>query len=345
MAIRVAINGFGRIGRIVFRILSAQRDRFQVVAINDLGDAATMGHLLTYDSTHGRFPGRVEVDGRTLVVDGRRIPVLQEKEPARLPWKDLGGPIVLESTGAFTRRAQLEEHLKGGASKVLLTVPPKDELDALIVLGVNDDALQPSHRLVSNASCTTNCLAPMAKVLHESFGIERGLVNTVHAYTNDQNVLDLPHKDLRRARAAAINIIPTTTGAARSVGKVLKSLAGKLDGLSLRVPVPDGSIVDLTAVLSRETTTSEVNAAMKAAAEGPLKGLVRYSEAPLVSSDIVGDPHSCVFDAPLTMAVGNLVKVCGWYDNEWGYSARCVDLLERMSRPVAVGAGRLDSGS
>jgi glyceraldehyde 3-phosphate dehydrogenase len=237
----------------------------------------------------------------------------------------------VESTGVFRRREQIEPHLAAGAAKVLLTVPPKDDVDALVVLGVNDEVLEPSHRIVSNASCTTNCIAPMAKVLHEAFGIERGLMNTVHAYTNDQRILDLEHKDLRRARGAAQNIIPTTTGAARAVGKVYPALAGRLDGFSLRVPVPDGSIVDLTAVLAREATVGEVNAAMRRAAEGPLEGIVRYSEVPIVSSDIVGDPASNVFDAPLTMALGTLVRVCGWYDNEWGYSSRCVDLLERMA--------------
>jgi glyceraldehyde 3-phosphate dehydrogenase len=245
---------------------------------------------------------------------------------------------VVESTGKFTTREQVQQHLDAGAEKVLLTVPPKDALDALIVLGVNDEALKPEHRLVSNASCTTNCLAPLAKVLSDRFGIERGLMNTVHAYTNDQVILDLPHKDLRRARAAALNIVPTTTGAARAVGKVLPRLAGRLDGFAVRVPVPDGSLVDLTAVLSREAGVAEINAAMKEAAAGPMKGILRYSEDPIVSSDIIGDTASCVFDAPLTMAMGTLVKVCGWYDNEVGYSARCVDLLVRMAQPAPSGA-------
>jgi len=331
MPVKVAINGFGRIGRVVFRILASQGDRFEVVGINDLGKPEALAHLLRYDSVHGRFAGEVALEGTTLRVDGRAIPLLNQKDPAQLPWRALGKPIVLESTGVFRARAQLQTHLDAGASKVLLTVPPKDEVDALVVLGVNDHVLRPEHRLVSNASCTTNCLAPMAKVLHETFGIERGFMNTVHAYTNDQRILDLEHKDLRRARSAAMNIIPTSTGAARAVGKVLPELQGRLDGFSARVPVPDGSIVDLTAVLSRNATVAEVNAAMREAADGPLKGILRYSEDPIVSSDIIGDPHSAVFDAPLTMAVGNLVKVLGWYDNEWGYSSRCVDLLAAMA--------------
>lgn len=331
MAIRVAINGFGRIGRVMFRLMHAHKGRFEVVAINDLGAPEALLHLLRYDTTHGRFAADTRLEPGHLVVDGVRIPLLQEKDPARLPWAAHGNPLVVESTGKFTTREQVQLHLAAGARKVLLTVPPKDALDALLVLGVNDDALKPEHRMVSNASCTTNCLAPMAKVLHERFGIVRGLMNTVHAYTNDQVILDLPHKDLRRARAAAQNIIPTTTGAARAVGKVLPALAGKLDGFALRVPVPDGSIVDLTAVLARDVTREEVNAAMKEAAAGPLKGILDYSEDPIVSSDILGQQASCIFDAPLTMASGNLVKVCGWYDNEVGYSARCVDLLVRLA--------------
>ena len=331
MTIRVAINGFGRIGRQVFRILHARRSEFEVVAVNDLGQPEALAHLLKYDSTHGRFNGSCElVDGK-LVVEGWNVPLLSERDPSKLPWKSLGSPLVVESTGVFRQRAQLEQHLSAGASKVLLTVPPKDSVDALVVLGVNDDALKPEHKIVSNASCTTNCLAPVAKVLHEAFGIDHGLMNTIHGYTNDQRILDLEHKDLRRARSAAVNIIPTTTGAARAVGKVLPALNGKLDGFSVRVPVPDGSLVDLTAVLSRAVTVEEVNAAMKAAADGPLKGILRYSEDPIVSSDIIGDPASAVFDAPLTMVMGRMVKVCAWYDNEWGYSARCVDLLALMA--------------
>jgi glyceraldehyde 3-phosphate dehydrogenase len=331
MTIRVAINGFGRIGRQVFRILHAQRDRYQVVAINDLGKPAALAHLLKYDSTHGRFDGACDlVDGK-IEVEGWSVPLLSERDPAQLPWKELGEPMVVEATGVFRLRAQLEKHLEAGASKVLLTVPPKDDVDALVVLGVNDDELKPEHKLVSNASCTTNCLAPMAKVLHEAFGIEHGLMNTIHGYTNDQRILDLEHSDLRRARSAAVNIIPTTTGAARAVGKVMPELKGKLDGFAMRVPVPDGSMVDLTVILSRKVTVDEVNAAMKAAADGPMKGIVRYNTDPIVSSDIIGDPASNIFDAPLTMAMGSTVKVCAWYDNEWGYSSRCVDLLARMA--------------
>jgi glyceraldehyde 3-phosphate dehydrogenase len=301
MAVSVAINGFGRIGRLVFRLLHAHPG-FRVVAVNDIGAPDTNVHLLRYDSTHGRFGGKAALDGKTLVVDGKRTEMLVEKDPAKLPWKSLGVDVVVE-----------------------------DELDAMIVMGVNEGTLRPEHRLVSNASCTTNCLAPMAKVLHESFGIERGFMNTVHAYTNDQRILDLPHKDLRRARAAAENIIPTTTGAARSVGKVIPALKGRLDGISLRVPVKDGSVVDLTAVLSKEVTVPQVNAALRAAAEGPLSKYVRYTEDPIVSSDIVGDPASCIVDGLCTQANGTLVKVLGWYDNEWGYSSRCIDVLEAMA--------------
>jgi glyceraldehyde 3-phosphate dehydrogenase len=329
MAAKIAINGFGRIGRLVFRILSG-RPEFQVVAINDLAPPEANVHLLRYDSTHGRFAGTARLEGKTLVVGDRRIEMLAEKDPARLPWKAMGVDCVIEGTGAFTSREGCAKHLDAGARKVLLTAPSKDDLDAMIVLGVNDDALSPSHRLVSCASCTTNCLAPVAKVVHEAFGIERGFMNTVHAYTNDQNPLDLYHKDLRRARAAAENIIPTTTGAAKAVGKVIPALRGRLDGMSLRVPVKDGSIVDLTAVLSREATVAEVNAALRRAAEGPLSRYVRYTEEPIVSSDVVGDPSSAVIDGASTQAMGNLVKVLAWYDNEWGYSSRCVDLLGRM---------------
>lgn len=331
MTIRVAINGFGRIGRVVFRILAERKDEFEVVAINDLGRPEALAHLLKYDSTHGRFNENVALSDGHLVVSGRDIPLLSERDPANLPWGEMGNPIVVEATGVFRLRAQVQKHIDAGASKVLLTVPPKDELDALIVLGVNDDELKPEDKLVSNASCTTNCLAPMVKVLHEAFGLERGLMNTIHGYTNDQRILDLEHGDLRRARSAATNIIPTTTGAARAVGKVMPEMAGKLDGFAVRVPVPDGSIVDLTAIVSRDVTKDEVNAALKAAADGPMQGIIRYNEDPIVSSDIIGDPASNVFDSALTMTMGNMVKVCGWYDNEWGYSSRCVDLLVRMA--------------
>ncbi len=331
MTIPVAINGFGRIGRQVFRILHSKRDQFEVVAINDLGKPEALAHLLKYDSTHGRFDGEIALVEGKIEVEGWSVPVLSERDPANLPWRAMGEPMVVEATGVFRTRELLEKHIQAGASKVLLTVPPKDEIDALIVLGVNDDQLKPEHKLVSNASCTTNCLAPMAKVLHEAFGIEHGLMNTIHGYTNDQRILDLEHSDLRRARTAAVNIIPTTTGAARAVGKVMPEMAGKLDGFAVRVPVPDGSMVDLTARLSREVTVEEVNAAMKAAADGPMKGIIRYNTDPIVSSDIIGDPASNIFDAPLTMAMGQTVKVCAWYDNEWGYSSRCVDMLARMA--------------
>jgi len=329
--IRIGINGFGRIGRAVLRI-ARERGGFEVVGINDLTDNATLAHLLRYDSTFGRFPGTVEAEDGALVVDGKRIPAMEEKDPANLPWKDLGADIVIESTGVFRTRAGCEKHLNGGAKKVILTVPPKDEIDAIVVLGVNDETLKPSHRIVSNASCTTNCLAPMAKVLQDSFGIVKGVMCTVHAYTNDQRLLDLPHKDLRRARAAAVNIIPTTTGAARAVGKVLPALAGKLDGFALRVPVPDGSVVDFTAELGKKVTAEEINAAFRKAAAGSLKGILDYSEEPLVSTDIVGTAVSCTVDGPLTMVQDeNLVKVIGWYDNEWGYSHRVVDLARKIS--------------
>ncbi len=330
MAIRIAINGFGRIGRNVFRILHKNPAAYEVVAINDLTDPATLAHLLKYDSVAGRFCGKVEAAADGIVVDGKKIQVLAQKDPAALPWGALRTDVVVESTGIFTSREACTKHLTAGARRVVLTVPPKDEVDAMVVLGVNDAALKKEHRIISNASCTTNCLAPIAKVLHDAFGIEHGLMNTVHAYTNDQNVLDLPHKDLRRARAAALNIIPTTTGAARAVGKILPDLKGLLDGFSLRVPIPCGSVVDLTAVLKKPATVESVNAAMKAAAEGPLKGILCYTEDPIVSSDIVGDPHSSIFDAKSTMAIGNtMVKVVSWYDNEWGYSNRVVDLIAK----------------
>jgi len=329
--VRIGINGFGRIGRAVFRIVGGTSD-IEVVGINDLTDDATLAHLLKYDSTHGRFPGKVEAAGGALVVNGKKIPSMAERDPGSLPWSDIGADIVIESTGVFRTREACAKHLDAGARKVVLTVPPKDEIDAVVVLGVNDDALKPEHQIVSNASCTTNCLAPMVKVLHETFGLERGVMNTIHAYTNDQRLLDLPHSDLRRARSAAINIIPTTTGAARAVGKVLPALDGKLDGFALRVPVPDGSIVDLTAQLKKSVTKEEVNAAMKKAAGSDLKGILDYSEDALVSTDIIGTTASCIFDAPLTMVQeGSLVKVVGWYDNEWGYSARVVDMVRRIA--------------
>ena len=325
---RIAINGFGRIGRNVFRILHQRKD-MEVVSINDITDPKTLAHLLKYDTVAGRFDGTVEAGTDHLVVDGKKVQVTAIKDPAALPHKANKIDFVVESTGIFTTRADCQKHIDAGATRVILTVPPKDEVDAMIVLGVNDEALQPAHKIISNASCTTNCLAPLAKVLDEKFGLEKGLMTTVHAYTNDQQVLDLPHKDLRRARAAAENIIPTTTGAARAVGKVLPKLKGKLDGTALRVPVKDGSVVDLVAELKRGVTIEEVNQAFAEAAKGPLKGILEYSEEPLVSSDIIGNPASSIFDAKCTMLMGDrMVKVVAWYDNEWGYSSRVVDLMK-----------------
>ena len=330
MAIRVAINGFGRIGRLVLRVLMQRKD-FEVVAINDLDDAKSLAHLLKYDTVHGRYEGSVVVEGQDLIVDGKRVKTTKEKDPAKLPWAAMKIDFCVESTGIFTTKADCEKHVTAGAKKVILTVPPKDEVDAMIVMGVNEAALKKEHKIISNASCTTNCLAPMAKVLHDAFGLVRGLVTTVHAYTNDQRTADQIHKDLRRARAAACNIIPTTTGAARAVGKVIPELKGKLDGTSLRVPVPDGSITDLVANLKRNVTIEEVNAAFAAAAKGPLKGVLEYTEDEIVSSDIIGNPHSCILDSKCTMVSdgGAIVKVLGWYDNEWGYSCRVVDLMEK----------------
>jgi len=325
----VGINGFGRIGRLVFRAAVAQGG-IDVKAINDLTDAKTLAHLLKYDSTHGRFDGEVEADGDSLVVNGKTIRIIAERDPAKLPWGEIGAEVVLESTGLFSQREQAEEHIQAGAKKVVISQPAKGE-DLTVVLGVNDDQLKPEHTILSNASCTTNCLAPMAKVLQENFGIVKGMMNTIHSYTNDQRILDLPHSDLRRARSAAVSMIPTTTGAAVAVGKVLPELAGKLDGLSIRVPTPDGSLTDFTAVLERDATADEINAAFKSAAEGSLQGVLEYSEDPLVLADIIGNAHSCIFDALSTNVVeGNMVKILGWYDNEWGYSNRCVDLLKRL---------------
>ena len=325
----VGINGFGRIGRLVFRAAVANGG-IDVKAINDLTDAQTLAHLLKYDSTHGRFDGEVEVDGDNLIVNGQRIRIIAERNPAKLPWGEMGADIVLESTGLFSERAQAEAHIQAGAKKVVISQPAKGE-DLTVVLGVNDDQIESSHTIFSNASCTTNCLAPMAKVLHENFGIIKGMMNTIHSYTNDQRILDLPHKDLRRARSAAVSMIPTTTGAAVAVGKVLPALAGKLDGLSVRVPTPDGSLTDFTAVLERDVTVEEINNAFKQSAGSSLDGILEYSEDPLVLADIIGNPHSCIFDADSTNVVeGNMVKILGWYDNEWGYSNRCVDLLKRL---------------
>ena len=331
--IKIAINGFGRIGRITFRQI-LKRDDIDVVAINDLTDSKTLAHLLKYDSIHGRFQGDVTSEEGFLIVNGNKIRVFAEKDPANLPWKDLGIITVIECTGVFRSREKLSKHLNAGAKKVILSVPAdnKEDVDITVVLGVNDDKIKPEHQLISNASCTTNCLAPIAKVLHENFGIVRGLMNTIHSYTNDQVILDFPHKDLRRARAAAMSIIPTKTGAAKAVGLVLPELDKKLDGFSLRVPTPDGSIVDLTCELSKSTTKEEINEAMKKAAEGPLKGILEYCTDPIVSVDIIGNPHSSIFDSQLTQVLGgNFVKIVSWYDNELGYSARLVDLVKKIS--------------
>ncbi|GAK60390.1 glyceraldehyde-3-phosphate dehydrogenase, type I [Candidatus Vecturithrix granuli] len=330
MSIKVGINGFGRIGRLVFKA-GYKKKNIEFVAVNDLTDAKTLAHLLKYDSVHGRFPGKVEATEDSIVVDGKKIKVLAEKDPAKLPWKELGVDVVIESTGIFRSKDKIEKHFEAGAKKVILTVPAKGEIDATIVLGVNDADLKPEHRIVSNASCTTNCLAPVAKVLQDNFGIKRGWMTTVHAYTNDQNILDLPHSDLRRARAAAVSLIPTTTGAAKAVGMVIPSLKGKMDGIAMRAPVADGSVVDLVVELEKNTTVEEINAKMKAAAEGPLKGILEYSEDPLVSVDIIDNPASSIFDAKSTAVMdGNFVKVLSWYDNEWGYSSRVVDLIPKL---------------
>jgi glyceraldehyde 3-phosphate dehydrogenase len=328
--IRVGINGFGRIGRSVFRILSDRSD-MEVVGINDLFDNDHLAYLLQYDTVMGPFEKPVTTDADSMTVAGRKIAMTAEKDPAKIPWKTLGASLVVESTGKITDRTALQKHLDAGAAKVILTVPPKDEIDAMIVMGVNDSILTPAHRIVSNASCTTNCLAPLAKILDEAFGIQDGMMTTIHAYTNDQRLADASHKDLRRARAAAENIIPTTTGAARAVGKVLPSVKGKLDGIAMRVPVPDGSVVDLSVRLREKPRAADVNAAVRAAAEGPLARIVQYSEVPLVSSDIIGNPHSSIFDALSTAASGDgFAKVVAWYDNEWGYSMRVVDLIARL---------------
>ena len=329
MSVRVGINGFGRIGRNVFRA-AAGSDDVEIVAVNDITDTATLAYLLQYDSIFGPYPGVVTADGDALVVDGRRVKVFAERDPGALPWGDLDVDVVVESTGLFTDRASAAKHLDGGAKKVIISAPAKGP-DITIVLGVNDDQYDPAvHHVVSNASCTTNCLAPIAKVLDDSFGLVQGFMTTCHAYTNDQRILDLPHSDLRRARAAALSIIPTSTGAARAIGEVLPHLKGKLDGFALRVPTPDGSIVDLTAEVGRETTVEEVNSAMKAAADGPLNGILGYTDAPIVSRDVIGDSRSSLFDSGLTMVRGSTVKIVSWYDNEWGYSCRVVQLATRL---------------
>lgn len=330
MAVKVGINGFGRIGRLVFR-RAMELGNVDFVAVNDLTDAKTLAHLLKYDSVHGKFNGEVVVEGNDLIVNGDRIVITAEKDPSKLQWGEKGTDIVVESTGIFATRDACQKHIDAGAKKVILTVPAKDKVDNMVVLGVNDETLKPEHKIVSNASCTTNCLAPMVKVLNDAFGIEQGFMTTVHSYTNDQQLLDLPHKDLRRARAAALSIIPTTTGAARAIGSIIPELKGKLDGTSLRVPTPTGSITDLVAQMKKEASIEEINAAFKAAAEGPLKGILMYTEEPIVLADIVHDSHSCIFDALSTMANGKTSKTFGWYDNEWGYSCRVVDLLFKMA--------------
>ena len=328
---KVAINGFGRIGRSVFRILD-DRENVDVVAINDIFDKGALTYLLKYDTVMGRFPGEVTLDGDILKTQNQSVKLLAERDPSSLPWNELGVDIVIESTGIFRQRSQLQNHINAGAKRVVLTVPSKDEIDYTVVLGVNDDGLRPEHKIVSNASCTTNCLAPMAKILNDSFGIQMGVINTIHAYTNDQRLADVPHSDWRRSRAAAENVIPTTTGAARAVGKVLPELDGKLDGIAMRVPVPDGSVVDLNVRLNEEVKVEDVNdAVMSAADSSSLKNVLEYSTLPVVSSDIIGNPHSSIFDAPFTRVIeGNFVKTLNWYDNEWGYSNRVADLLDTL---------------
>ena len=328
---KVAINGFGRIGRSVFRILD-DRKNVDVVAINDIFDKGALTYLLKYDTVMGRFPGEVTLDGDIIKTENQSVKLLAERDPASLPWNELGVDIVIESTGIFRQRNQLQNHITAGAKRVVLTVPSKDEIDYTVVLGVNDDGLRPEHKIVSNASCTTNCLAPMAKILNDSFGIQMGVINTIHAYTNDQRLADVPHSDWRRSRAAAENVIPTTTGAARAVGKVLPELDGKLDGIAMRVPVPDGSVVDLNVRLNEDVKVEDVNdAVMSAADSSSLKNVLEYSTLPVVSSDIIGNPHSSIFDAPFTRVIeGNFVKTLNWYDNEWGYSNRVADLLDTL---------------
>lgn len=330
MSVTVGVNGFGRIGRLFLRAALSQGTDIDVRAVNDLTDAATLAYLFKRDSVHGIWPGEVSADDGELHVDGRAIRVLSERDPSALPWEELGVDVVIEATGLFCNRDDASRHLAAGAEKVLITAPAKDP-DITVVMGVNDSEYDPArHHLISNASCTTNCLAPVAKVLKESFGIEQGFMTTTHAYTNDQRILDLPHKDLRRARSAGMSIIPTSTGAARAIGLVIPELQGKLDGMALRVPVPDGSVVDLVAILEQEPGVKEVNSALREAAAGPLNGILKYSEEPIVSADVIGDPHSSIFDAPLTMAQGRMVKVISWYDNEWGFSHRLVDLAGRL---------------
>jgi glyceraldehyde 3-phosphate dehydrogenase len=327
---KVAINGFGRIGRLLMRSLVANHPELEVVAINDLTDANTLAHLFKFDSVHKQFPGTVEAKDSAIVINGKEIKIYSERSPLDLPWGELGVELVFECTGIFRKKEQCEMHIQAGAKKVALSVPAKDQVDATIVLGVNDELLKDEHRVVSNASCTTNCLAPVAKVLHDNFGIKAGLMTTVHSFTADQRILDAPHSDLRRARAASLNMIPTTTGAAKALGKVIPSLNGILDGIAIRVPTPDGSLVDLAVTLEKAATAEEINAAVKAAAEGPMKGVIEYSELPLVSTDIQGNPASSIFDSKMTAVKGDIVKILTWYDNEWGYSNRLAELGKRM---------------
>ena len=331
--VKVGINGFGRIGRLVFRQALAN-DKIEITAINDLCDTKTLAHLLKYDSAHGVLNAEVSVEDDKLIVNGKSILICSEKDPAQLPWKELGIDLVVESTGLFTKRAAAAKHLEAGAKKVIISAPAKDTVDATIVIGVNDDILTGEEEIISNASCTTNCLAPMAKVLEDNFGIEKGFMTTVHAITNDQRILDLPHSDLRRARTAMSSIIPTSTGAAKAIGLVVPELAGKLDGMAMRVPVQDGSVTDLTVILKKPATKEEINAAIQAAAEGNMRGVLEFCTDPIVSQDIVGNANSCIFDSLLTMSTGTMVKVVGWYDNELGYSTRVVDLLEIYSHFV-----------
>lgn len=340
MAIRVAINGFGRIGRLTFRNLMSRSDEFDVVAVNDLTNNKSLANLLKYDSIHGRFPGTVDFDDENLIVNGDKIRVFEERDPAKLPWGEMNIDVVVESTGVFCNRATdsrggYDSHLAAGARKVVISAPAKDAPDLTCVLGVNDDQITDDMKCISNASCTTNCLAPVAKVLNDTFGITAGLMTTIHGYTNDQNVLDAPHKDLYRSRAAALNIIPTSTGAAEAVALVIPDLKGKLTGMAMRVPVPTGSVVDLTVNLGKAATAEEINAAIKAAADGPMKGVLEYTEDPIVSTDIIDNPHSSIFAADMTKVLpgeSNMVKVISWYDNEWGYSSRTADLIARIGK-------------
>ena len=331
MSVKVGINGFGRIGRLVFR-RGLELGDIEFVGINDLTDAKTLAHLLKYDSVHGRFNGDVKVDGNSIIVNGKEIKITAIKDPSELNWGELGVDVVIESTGVFRTQEACEKHITAGAKKVILTVPAKGDIDATVVLGVNEEVLTGDEKVLSNASCTTNCLAPLVKVLNDKYGVVKGLMTTVHSYTNDQRLLDLPHSDLRRSRSAAVSIIPTSTGAAKAIGQVIPELNGKLDGMSLRVPTPDGSITDFVAQLKVEVTAEEINAAMKEAAEGPMKGVLEYTEDPIVSADIIGNAHSSIFDALSTMVQGDLVKVVSWYDNEYGYSCRVIDLLLKIAK-------------